>query len=559
MKNGFTLVELLAVIVVLAIISLIAIPQVLQLIEKSRIKSIEISVSEYIRAVNTSIMNEEMNNNVSDGLYIINDSGKVLKLNDKKINVEYKGKGLESGGLLVENKKVVRIIKGKIDKYYSKLLEDNSVELYKDIKENMLVNGDTFNTKIKTLVNDIDTPSTSEDNTLKEVEFYEDGLLPKGYTKESLESLKNIDVSQKQDGSVIAYYDGDNTVYIYSEGYILGNASCARMFKLFKGLLNIKFNLFDTSKVTTMYGMFSGCSSLTSININDWDISNLTSLYGVFDGCSSLTSLDLSNWDTSSVTNMTYMFVYCSNLKEIKFGKGFDTSSVTGMWGMFLGCSSLTELDLSNFSTSSVENMYRMFEGCKNLKEIKFGKSFDTSKVTTMQSMFSGCSSLTSLDLSNWNTSSVTNMTYMFVYCSNLKEIKFGKGFDTSSVTGMWGMFLGCSSLTELDLSNFSTSSVENMYRMFEGCKNLKELDVSNFDTSKVTTMKSMFSGCSSLTKLDLSNFDTSSVTDMIYMFNGCTSLSEIKVSRDKWIVNDEIKQDGMFKDCGTNEVTYIG
>ena len=67
-----------------------------------------------------------------------------------------------------------------------------------------------------------------------------------------------------------------------------------------------------------------------------------------------------------------------------------------------------------------------------------------------------------------------------------------------------------------------------------------------------------MFQGCSSLTNLDLSNWDTSKVNDMSRMFFGCKSLSEIKVSRDKWIINVEIKQDNMFSGCGTNEVTYI-
>ena len=60
MKKGFTLVELLAVITILAIIAIIATPTVLNIIEESKIESLKVSTSEYIKAVNVSIMNEQI-------------------------------------------------------------------------------------------------------------------------------------------------------------------------------------------------------------------------------------------------------------------------------------------------------------------------------------------------------------------------------------------------------------------------------------------------------------------------------------------------------------------
>ena len=38
----------------------------------------------------------------------------------------------------------------------------------------------------------------------------------------------------------------------------------------------------------------------------------------MFDGCSGLTSLDLSGWNTSNVTNMDSMFSGCSKLTTIR-------------------------------------------------------------------------------------------------------------------------------------------------------------------------------------------------------------------------------------------------
>ena len=134
----------------------------------------------------------------------------------------------------------------------------------------------------------------------------------------------------------------------------------------------------NTSKVTNMSGMFSGCRSLTSLDLSNFNTSNVTYMSGMFNGCSGLTSLDLSNFNTSNVTYMSYMFYGCSNLTSLDVSS-FNTSNVLSMSGMFNGCRSLTSLDLSNFNTSNVTNMDSMFYGCSKLKTIRMvGCSTDT-------------------------------------------------------------------------------------------------------------------------------------------------------------------------------------
>ena len=64
-------------------------------------------------------------------------------------------------------------------------------------------------------------------------------------------------------------------------------------------LTSLNLSNFNTSSVTGMYEMFSGCTSLTFLNLSNFDTSSVTRMYEMFSGCTSLTSLNLSNFDTS--------------------------------------------------------------------------------------------------------------------------------------------------------------------------------------------------------------------------------------------------------------------
>ena len=214
--------------------------------------------------------------------------------------------------------------------------------------------------------------------------------------------------------------------------------------------------------------------STVEVSFKGSNTSNMTNMAHMFSGCSGLISLDLSNFDTSNVTNMVGMFTNCSGLTELDVSN-FDTGNVTSMSYMFYDCSGLTFLDLSNFDTSNVTSMSHMFQGCDGLTSLDIS-SFGTSNVTYMGSMFNGCSGLTSLNLSNFNTSNVTDMKYMFYGCNGLTSLDLS-GWDTSKVTDTNCMFYGCSGLTSLDLSGLVISDViANMYGMFNGCTSLKTI-----------------------------------------------------------------------------------
>ncbi len=187
----------------------------------------------------------------------------------------------------------------------------------------------------------------------------------------------------------------------------------------------------NTSNVTNMESMFSGCTHLTSLDVSSLETSNVTDMGSMFDSCINLTSLDLSNFNTSNVTNMKYMFYLCSGLTFLDVSN-FDTSNVTSMNLIFDGCGGLATLDVSNFNTSKVIGMNYMFYGCSGLTSLDLS-NFKTSKVTTMSQTFRNCSKLTSLNLSGWDMSNVTNMRSMFYGCSKLNTIRM-KGCSEATI-----------------------------------------------------------------------------------------------------------------------------
>ena len=242
--------------------------------------------------------------------------------------------------------------------------------------------------------------------------------------------------------------------------------------------------------------------------------SNVTDMNAMFSGCSGLTSLDVSNFNTENVTNMINMFYDCSGLTNLDVS-GFKTDNVTNMSTMFSGCSSLTSLDVMGFKTDNVTDMSYMFDECSSLTSLDV-TGFKTDNVTDMSYMFSICSSLTSLDVTGFKTDNVTNMSSMFRHCSGLTSLDV-TGFKTDNVIGLTEMFRGCSGLTSLDLTGFKTDNVINMDEMFYSCTGLKTIYVGDgWSTAKVQNSPYMFWGCTSLVGESGTTYD-SSHTDASY------------------------------------------
>ena len=54
------------------------------------------------------------------------------------------------------------------------------------------------------------------------------------------------------------------------------------MFYYCESLISLDLSSFSTTKVTSMYGIFSFCESLTSLELSNFNTSSIKSTYGLF-------------------------------------------------------------------------------------------------------------------------------------------------------------------------------------------------------------------------------------------------------------------------------------
>ncbi|MBQ3617626.1 MAG: BspA family leucine-rich repeat surface protein [Bacteroidales bacterium] len=391
--------------------------------------------------------------------------------------------------------------------------------------------------------------------------------------------------------------------------------TCFDWFYLCTNLTEIKgIQYLNTSEVTDMSNMFSGCETLESLDLSGFNTEKVTDMSFMFRNCKAIKSLDLSSFNTARVANMEYMFNFCSALESLDLSS-FNTSGVTKMSDMFAKCSVLTTLDLSRFNTSMVKGMENMFFSCSALETILVGSGWNVDKVTSSAQMFFLCTNLiggkgfkcsgisvdkeyariddnprypgylTSLkqctpyaELIDNPDGETKTLVFRFSYKPNnamsLKEdfvtpewtqyaskittVEFDPLFKYAQPKTCSYWFYQCTNLTEIKgIQYLNTSEVTNMNYMFYGCESLKSLDLSSFNTDKVLNLVEMFYGCETLESLDLSSFNTSRVDCMGNMFSYCSALKSLDVSSFNTSGVEEMWD--MFPICSALKTILVG
>ncbi len=563
-EKGFTLVELLAVIVILAIIMLIAIPAVLNSVDSARRKTFSEYVTktaglaqqkyaeslitetsfggnciiydittdlgtsnsgEYKGYVLLNTITNDIYVTLSDDSYGItayhfNDSKKELVSNLSPIGSIEEDKLTKEYLCSNSNCNSCSYKEGGIDKGIIADKESNE-----DAKEKyaFMVTGQQLNISIRRLFNPNISVINQPFNDVKEF-LYNDTLK---------DTEDKIDVSTPESKYRIWIWRIESRVYYYTDAPngIYLNADSSHMFTNLMSLKTIDTSKWNSSKVENAFMMFGSCA-VEELDLRHFDTKAMTNMGYMFSYAQQLKKLDISSFDTTNVTNMLGMFMGASSLETLDLSH-FKTSKITTMKYMFYDCKALKNLNIRGFDTSKVTNFSMVFTGCKNLTSFDFSY-LDTSSATTMEDLFDGCESLVEINLTNINTSNVTNMEAMFAYCTSLKIIDPSK-LNTSNVTSMDGMFASCEALTSLNLSSFDTKNVTKMGQMFGSCKNLVTVDISSFDTSNVERMSWMFYGCENLKNIYVgTKWDISKVTDHFMVFTDCAKLPHFNKNEDE-------------------------
>lgn len=535
-RSGFTLMELLAVICIMAILLMIAVPFVLKNIHNSKIRSVTVSIDSYIKTLSGSVNALDYNFTAENTIFAIPIEcieleqggemaiGQWLQANNKYwayVLVQYdytepsysyaftfkdsSGYGLypTSGDLIRENDNMIQLnlelTKPETGLYTNFVSEENwsnsgfklnsTTQLKVLEAESKHKYGDGVDTCTLCQVGS-NYEQVEEEKLIKqeELEPTEGTLINTGTSSNNVfgkemnkSNIESITIMDNKQGArnAIEWWDASVEKNLSIKAWILDEDENGK-YELYIGQKD------GVTAPTDSSSLFYGYSYAKKVDVKKLNTSNVTNMYMMFT-LNAAQDLDLSTWDTSKVTNMQGMF----------------------------GFTNFNSLNVSNFNTSNVTNMTSMFGLSQGVKSIDL-RHFDTRKVTSMKGMFLS-SGFETINLSGWNTANVTDMANMF-YGTKAKTLNLSH-FNTAKVTDMSGMFFSASNLTSVNLSNWNTSNVTNMQDMFWATEKLASLNISSFNTSKVTNMANMFRE-SAIGTLNLgSNFNTSKVTDMTWMF----------------------------------------
>lgn len=158
-------------------------------------------------------------------------------------------------------------------------------------------------------------------------------------------------------------------LFIGSESTIKAPADMSCFFANYQNLKEINgLQNLDTSEVTNMEGMFSGCSSIEKLDLSALNTEKVTDMSSMFRGCESLKELDLSSFETANVTHMPYMFAECRKIEEL-YLDSFKTQNVRDSQYMFANCEKLRTIYVGdNWLFLSVESSTMMFRNCYSLE-----------------------------------------------------------------------------------------------------------------------------------------------------------------------------------------------
>ncbi|MBQ7239812.1 MAG: BspA family leucine-rich repeat surface protein [Bacilli bacterium] len=496
-RKGFTLVELLAVIVVLAILITIAVPAVNRVIKYAEKMGLYHYANKVIQQSSVQLA-LKLDDYLSHGN--IEELGVILDL-DK---LEFDNHGKYEGSIIYNSITDEITVYIHDDKNMIVGLKNNDsrrmeevVEKYKkttEVEEKFTKKSMCGENKDSLLLCAYDKPDGTIDfiyNKLKGA-----AIIGKGDRVKSVhEVIRELAKPGSEDHKAVDNDDEEITSdpidTVTSIKYQIINSPPAGAVNLSKDLdgadlADIPVYLwFDSSTGTLYFG-----SSEDRIDI-------YFSCEDLFQHLSNIKTIDLTMFNFYYVTSIKNMFSYCEKLEHIIAGdenEHWDLFYVSDAKRAFCQCHSLKEINFYDWHTGYLTQLLDMFKGCQSLTTIDVSR-WDVSKVQDFSYLFTGSANMVSLDVSNWDTSKATNFDSMFQNMYRLTYLNIAR-WKTGRVIRMQRMFCGDGVLDDLDVSNWDTRNLEDANLMFNCCYKIQTIDLSNWDISNLRVITQMFGDC---------------------------------------------------------------
>ena len=352
-NKAFTLIELLAVIIILGILMIIAIPSVTTYISNSRKSSYIDTAKNIIGAARTLVNSGKFDTYDRNVTYYIpvscisSENGNRTpygEFSNAYVLVTYNGDGydyyftgndtsktgikkvigyddlipehieseVEDTDIVtnvgIDGRSKVRIMKDTCDGWDDEInagnmLDDDGTVVQKvNMMESRFANGFDLNN---------DRDFWAYRSSIRSITFQTTINPPSNYAY-------RFDVSANKDESIIAFLVNNSSwgydMYLQSNGYIYANPDSSYYFAYMEHLEHLNnFENFKVDYVTDMSWMFAYVGDMQTFDVSSWNTSKVTNMSYMFTSIDDFffmggKELDLSSLDTSNVTDMSYMF-----------------------------------------------------------------------------------------------------------------------------------------------------------------------------------------------------------------------------------------------------------
>ena len=574
-KKGFTLVELLAVIVILAVIMIIAIPAVLNTMNMSKRRSFET----YINRIDSETQKQYTKDSITGNT-------NQTKIYNIEKDLDLSSTGNFKGFSLVNPVTNIVHITLYNDEYAIIAKATNKIDYNNDIKTRSSINEDFLTadylcSQVEELTSCVYTSIGEDGNPVDEsitpVNHKYDALLTNGngwrskitslVPQEQITEIRYSDNIPEGDSKVLVSAQNSRyPVYVWNEGTVIYygteaekiylNSNSNSMFYNLASVKHIDLNKFKFDEVTLAGSMFSSCPLLEgTIDLSNSSLKNVENMSYMFNNDNNLEYVIFPN-SKFSPTNLTGGFRQCYKLKRINNIDKLDASRLVYLNNTFKLCYELEEVNMTNWNAKVIEKMEYAFQECNKIKVLDFS-TFNFSRLNSINGLANKAAGLERVIFVNKNFANLTEFNNAFfqtpikeidlsganfpilesikgltTWCNKMKKANFSN-INAPNLKDMQQMFWHDEILEEANFTNFVAPNLENIYGLFAYCLKLKYISFAELNNTQLNKMNLAFFMCNTAEVIDLSGFKSKLVGDMTNCFNGCVLLKTIYISRE--------------------------